>query len=74
MAADLPRRNKKTISTDKNYDTRGLIAEQRRLHVTPHVAQNSARSGGSAIVRRTTRPEGNAKLINARRGSGTIFD
>ena len=45
----------------------------RRLCVTPHVAQNSDRSGGSAIDRRTTRHEGYVKSINARRGIEKIF-
>ncbi len=40
----------------------------RRIGVTPHVAQNTARSGGSAIDGRTTRHQGYAKSINARRG------
>ena len=34
----------------------------------PHVAQNTNRTGGSAIDSRTTRHEGYAKSINARRG------
>lgn len=72
-AADLPGRDKKTIGADKNYDTRGFVAEMRRLGVTPHVAQNSGRSGGSAIDGRTTRHEGYAKSIHARRGIEKIF-
>jgi hypothetical protein len=73
MAADLPGAHQKTIGADKNDDTRGFVAEMRRLGVTPHVAQNPGRSGGSAIDRRTTRHEGYAKLINARRGIEKIF-
>jgi len=46
----------------------------RRIGVTPHVAaQNSARSGGSAIDGRTTRHEGYTKSINARRGIEKVF-
>jgi hypothetical protein len=45
----------------------------RRIGVTPHVAQNTARSGGSAIDRRTTRHEGYAQSINARRGIEKVF-
>jgi hypothetical protein len=45
----------------------------RRISVTPHVAQNTARSGGSAIDGRTTRHEGYAKTINARRGILKVF-
>ena len=65
-AADRPGAHQKTIGADKNYDTRGFVAQMRRIGVTPHVAQNSARSGGSAIDGRTTRHEGYAKSINAR--------
>lgn len=50
-----------------------FVAEMRRLGVTPHVAQNTARSGGSAIDRRTTRHKGDATSINARRGIEKIF-
>ncbi len=73
MAADCGGAHQKTIGADKNYDTRGFVAEMRRLGVTPHVAQNTARSGGSAIDGRTTRHEGYAKSINARRGIEKIF-
>ena len=31
MAADLPGRHQKTIGADKNYDTRGFVAEMRRI-------------------------------------------
>jgi transposase len=44
-----------TLGADKGYDTRGFVAELRSLRVTPHVAQNLNRSGGSAIDGRTTR-------------------
>jgi transposase len=47
-----------TVGADKGYDTRGFVAECRNLRVTPHVAQNTARSGGSAIDQRTTRHGG----------------
>ncbi len=58
---------------DKNYDTRGFVAEMRRIGVTPHVAQNTARPGGSAIDGRTARHEGYAKSIHARRGIEKVF-
>ena len=47
-----------TVGADKGYDTKDFVAECRHLHVTPHVAQNVKRSGGSAIDARTTRHEG----------------
>jgi transposase len=49
-----------TVGADKGYDTRDFVAECRNLKVTPHVAQNSTRSGGSAIDGRTTRHAGYA--------------
>jgi hypothetical protein len=73
MAVDLAGRHQKTIGADKNYDTRGFVAEMLRIGVTPHVAQNAGRSGGSAIDGRTTRHEGYAKSIHARRGIEKIF-
>jgi len=47
-----------TVGGDKGFDTRGFVAECRHLGVTPHVAQNHARAGGSAIDARTTRHAG----------------
>jgi transposase len=49
-----------TVGGDKGFDTRGFVAECRNLRVTPHVAQNHARPGGSAIDARTTRHPGYA--------------
>jgi len=47
-----------TLGGDKNYDTQGCVANLRAGNVTPHVAQNTARRGGSAIDGRTTRHPG----------------
>jgi transposase len=47
-----------TLAADKGYDTRGLVTEMRAMNVTPHVAQNLKRQGGSAIDARTTRHAG----------------
>ena len=47
-----------TVGADKNYDTNGLVEELRNMNVTPHVAQNHKRPGGSAIDGRTTRHAG----------------
>jgi transposase len=47
-----------TLGGDKGYDTRDFVARCRKLGVTPHVAQNVGRSGGSAIDRRSTRHPG----------------
>lgn len=47
-----------TVAGDKGYDTREFVRELRGMNVTPHVAQNLNRSGGSAIDGRTTRHPG----------------
>jgi transposase len=47
-----------TVGGDKGFDTRDFVAECRHLGVTPHVAQNLGRRGGSAIDGRTTRHPG----------------
>ena len=59
-----PRR--RTVGADKAYDTHGLVEVLRELEVTPHVAQNLKRRGGSAIDARTTRHAGYAKSLHAR--------
>jgi transposase len=47
-----------TLAADKGYDTKELVKEMRNMKVTPHVAQNDRRRGGSAIDSRTTRHAG----------------
>lgn len=47
-----------TLGADKGYDTRDFVDQLRILDVTPHVAQNLNRRGGSAIDGRTTRHPG----------------
>ena len=49
-----------TVGGDKGFDTLGFVEECRHLRVTPHVAQNLGRRGGSAIDGRTTRHSGYA--------------
>ena len=73
MAADIPGAHKKTLGADKGYDTKGFVAEMRRIAVTPHVVQNTSRPGGSAIDSRTTRHEGYSKSINTRRVIEKVF-
>ncbi len=58
MLEQLPGARRVTVGGDKGYDTRDFVAECRHLNVTPHVAQNTKRSGGSAIDGRTTRHDG----------------
>src|SRR5215210_3299658 len=63
----------KTLGSDKNYDTRECVADQRVRGVTPHVAQNSGRKGGSAIDGRTTRHPGYAVSQRLRKRVEEIF-
>jgi transposase len=58
MLEQIPGGRRVTVGADKGYDTRDFVAECRNLKVTPHVAQNTKRSGGSAIDERTTRHAG----------------
>jgi len=60
MLEQIPGDHRVTVGADKGYDTRDFIAECRHLKVTPHIAQNTKRSGGSAIDGRTTRHSGYA--------------
>jgi transposase len=47
-----------TVGADKAYDTKAFVKACREMGVTPHVAQNINRKGGSAIDERTTRHVG----------------
>jgi hypothetical protein len=59
MLADVEAQGKRvTVGADKAYDTKGFVKACREVNVTPHVAQNTARNGGSAIGGRTTRHAG----------------
>jgi transposase len=60
------RGRRRTVGADKAYDVRGFVDLMRELGTTPHVAQNLARRGGSAIDARTTRHVGYAKSLHAR--------
>lgn len=60
MLEQIPAGQRVTVGADKGYDTRDFVAECRHLNVTPHVAQNSKRRGGSTIDGRTTRHTGYA--------------
>lgn len=48
----------KAMGADKVYDTRDFVSDCRASNVTPHVARNDERSGGSAIDGRTARHAG----------------
>jgi transposase len=55
MVSLIPGAARKTLGADKNYDTVGFVDACRGMNVTPHVAMNIERSGGSAIDGRTAR-------------------
>jgi transposase len=59
MVQQLPGRHRITVSADKGYDTRDLVAEFRAMHATPHIAQHTTKRR-SAIDARTTRHPGYA--------------
>lgn len=60
MLEQIPGARRVTVGADKGYDTTDFVAECRHLNVTPQVAQNVNRNGGSAIDGRTTRHGGYA--------------
>ena len=60
MLEQIPGTRQVTVGGDKAYDTADFVAECRNLKVTPHVAQNLERPGGSAIDARTTQHPGYA--------------
>ena len=58
MLEQVPATKRITVGADKGYDTAEFVDECRHMNVTPHVAQNTGRRGGSAIDARTTRHAG----------------
>lgn len=57
MLEEIPGEGRITAGGDKGFDTREFVRECRHMNVTPHIAQNHSRSGGSAIDARTARHE-----------------
>jgi transposase len=58
MLEQVPGDGRITVGGDKGFDTAEFIEQCRHMHVTPHVAQNNGRRGGSAVDARTTRHAG----------------
>jgi IS5 family transposase len=56
----------RTVGADRAYDTADFVEQVRQVEMTPHVAQNDTRRGGSAIDARTTRHAGYAMSQHAR--------
>jgi hypothetical protein len=61
------------VGADKAYDTQGFVDAVREAGATPHVSQNTARRGGSAIDKRTTRPPGYQVSQRCRKKVEEIF-
>jgi transposase len=57
---------RRTLGADKAYDSFAFVDLMRELNTTPHITQNLARPGGSAIDGRTTRHDGYAMSQHAR--------
>jgi transposase len=60
MLEQVPGDGRVTVGGDKGFDTAEFVDQCRHMNVTPHVAQNTGRPGGSAIDARTTRHPGYA--------------
>jgi transposase len=73
MARSLRGAHHKTLGADKGYDTREFVAALRIKGITPHVAQNLTRHGGSAIDGRTARHQGYAQSIKSRKRIEQVF-
>src|SRR5438128_9821030 len=73
MLEQIPGTKQVTVGGDKAYDTTDFVAECRNLKVTPHVAQNLERPGGSAIDARTTQHPGYAISQRKRKRSEECF-
>src|SRR5262249_14526334 len=69
MLQELAGSGRVTVGGDKGFDTADFVRECRNIWVTPHVAQNLERRGGSAIDSRTTRKK--AMPSARRKGSAT---
>jgi transposase len=52
MLQEVPGIGRVTVGGDKGFDTADFVRECRNLHMTPHVAQNLGRRGGSGSARR----------------------
>lgn len=69
----LPGQRRITLGADKAYDTQDFIEVMRSQRVTPHVAANDCRRGGSAIDERTTRHPGYELSQRVRKRVEEIF-
>jgi transposase len=74
MLQQVPGTGRVTVGGDKGFDTAEFVRECRNMWVTPPVAQNLERRGGSAIDGRTTQHAGYrvTQKKRERRGRGRI--
>jgi len=63
----------KTVGGDKGYDARAFIKDVRDLKITPHIAANTKRPGGSALDRRTIRHKAYEISLRFRKRVEEIF-
>jgi len=73
MVEEVSGEQRVTMGGDKGYDQKKLVEALRRENVTPHVARNQKRPGGSAIDGRTTRHAGYAISQRVRKRVEEIF-
>jgi IS5 family transposase len=73
MAGEVSGARRVTLGGDKGYDQKKLVEALRRENVTPHVAQNEKRPGGSAIDGRTVRHAGYEVSQRVRKRVEEIF-
>jgi IS5 family transposase len=73
LETELPGSRRITLGADKGYDTGEFVAACRALKVTPHIARNESRAGGSALDRRTARHVGYAVSQRVRKRVEEIF-
>ena len=73
MVEAIPGDQRVTLAADKGYDAGEFVKELRQMNVTPHIAQNENRRGGSAIDRRTTRHAGYAVSQRKRKRIEEVF-
>lgn len=70
---NIPGGKRITVAGDKGYDDTAFVDACRVRNITPHVAQNQRRSGGSAIDERTTRHPGYGVSQRLRKRVEEIF-
>jgi transposase len=73
MASEIEGSSRVTLAADKGYDTTDFVKEMRNMSITPHVARNVNRPGGSAIDGRTTRHGGYAISQRKRKRVEEVF-